>query len=403
MSLTKGWSYKCLEEITQKNRPISYGVVQTGEPLDEGVPCVRVVDLVSGKLSPQNLIKTTSEISKSYKRTILQANDLMFALRGDIGCVKKVNEELIGANLTRGVALIAPNSEVDSSYLYWQIQSPSFRREMMTLVNGSALQEIPIKSLRKVQVPVAPKDEQKKIAEILSTWDKAIESADHLMRAASKQYKNLIQRLIIEMPTSGSVEVNDLILSDVCRLAGGAGFPEIHQRKKDGTHLFVKVSDMNHLPNKREIIMATNTIDEGTAKELRATFFPPGSTIFPKVGAALLTNKRRFLARPTAIDNNCMAAIPDTEKIVPWYLYHFLLTVDLARFVQIGALPSVNQSTVGNIQIVLPNLDYQRRAADGLLSAARWIDELEKRKEFLIKQKQGLMQKLLTGKVRVKV
>lgn len=61
-----GWEEKSLKDICQKT--ISYGIVQTGENIENGVPCVRVVDLSKNTLNPVEMIKTSDKIHQSYKR-----------------------------------------------------------------------------------------------------------------------------------------------------------------------------------------------------------------------------------------------------------------------------------------------------------------------------------------------
>jgi type I restriction enzyme, S subunit len=144
------WQVRPLDSITDPKRPISYGIVQTGRPVNNGVKCVRVVDLENGRVRADDLITTSAEISASYKRTLLAKGDLVIALRGKIGELALIDEQLVGANLTRGVALIAPLSEYDSAYLLHYLSSPDNKRVLEKNLNGSALQEIPIGTLRKI-------------------------------------------------------------------------------------------------------------------------------------------------------------------------------------------------------------------------------------------------------------
>jgi type I restriction enzyme, S subunit len=67
------WQVRPLDSITDPKRPISYGIVQTGRPVNNGVKCVRVVDLENGRVRADDLITTSAEISASYKRTLLEA------------------------------------------------------------------------------------------------------------------------------------------------------------------------------------------------------------------------------------------------------------------------------------------------------------------------------------------
>ena len=105
--IPEDWEIQTLGNLTDAQRPISYGIVQTGPATPNGVKCLRVVDIEDGQINKNNLITTTQTISNAYKRTILRAGDLVMPLRGKVGDVALVNEDLAGSNLTRGLALIA--------------------------------------------------------------------------------------------------------------------------------------------------------------------------------------------------------------------------------------------------------------------------------------------------------
>ncbi len=166
------------------------------------------------------------------------------------------------------------------------------------------------------------------------------------------------------------------------------------QGKKEGDLAFIKVSDMSLSGNERFITVANNYVDEGTATRLGANVFPARSTVFAKVGAALLLNRRRMLTSPTIIDNNMMAAIPTEAD--PEFLFHFLCSVDFANYVQMGALPSINQSALGAIPFPKLSMPQQRRIAE-ILST---LDEAIAQTEALIAKhrqiKAGLMHDLFT-------
>ena len=167
------WEKKKLSEVSDKK--ISYGVVQTGEPIIDGIPCVRVIDLDKSKIDFSTMITTTNEINQSYKKTILEKHDIMLALRGDIGLVKLVDKKLIGCNITRGIARISPKkSIINPHFLLWTIRSHYFRKDLLRKVNGSALKEIPINELRKTNVFIPELEKQKEIAEILITIENYI-------------------------------------------------------------------------------------------------------------------------------------------------------------------------------------------------------------------------------------
>jgi type I restriction enzyme S subunit len=254
----------------------------------------------------------------------------------------------------------------------------------------------------KVYLP--PLTEQRKIAAVLHTWDEAIRLTQDLIAAKQQRKKGLMQRLLtgqVRFPGFEDRPWRWVRIDEVCRSKSGVGFPREQQGRDDLPILCIKVSDMNLEGNEKYIVNAKNTVDQNIVQELRATVLQAGTVVFPKVGAALLTNKRRLTTKPTTFDNNIMALIP--VKIDPEFLYYLSLTLDMARLVQPGALPSVNQSDIGAINIGLPAIKEQQRIAAVLQACDREIKLLHQKLAALQQQKKGLMQHLLTGQIRVRV
>ncbi len=189
-------------------------------------------------------------------------------------------------------------------------------------------------------------------------------------------------------------------LSDVAEIGGGNGFPDSYQGKASGDHPFIKVSDLNLPGNERLVLHANNWISDDVRKKLKAKVFPKGAVVFAKVGGALLTNKRRILTRDTVIDNNMMALTP--KCIHSGYLYQVLLSIDMGRYRQEGAVPSINGSRVGEISIDVPPDIEQRKVADIL---GKWDAAQEKLDAIIAvkdRRKQALMQQLLSGGLRLR-
>ena len=104
-------------------------------------------------------------------------------------------------------------------------------------------------------------------------------------------------------------------LEEVAEVRGGVGFPLDKQGHRSGSYPFIKVSDMNLKGNQTYIRNANNYINQQEADELGANIFTSGTTVFPKVGEAIATNKKRILTELTIIDNNMIGiTVSDTEK-----------------------------------------------------------------------------------------
>lgn len=157
----KGWGSCQLSDICKKK--ISYGIVQTGDNLPNGIPCLRVVDLTRDIIHIEDMIRTSEQTNRAYSKTILEKAEIVMALRGDIGLVRLIDDDLVGTNITRGLARISPETkDVFPEFLLWELRSPQFRTDLISRVSGSALQEISLTELRKVRILLPPLPEQQK-------------------------------------------------------------------------------------------------------------------------------------------------------------------------------------------------------------------------------------------------
>ena len=175
-----GWEVRELNEICSKT--ISYGIVQTGPEVANGIPCIRVVDLSKKHMNTSDMIKTSEKIHQSYKKTILEKDELVMALRGEIGLVRIIEDDLSGINITRGIARLAPKKNwVVPDFLLWAMRSYEVKKDLSRKSGGSALQEISLTALRKVKITLPPLPEQRRIAAALSDTDALITALERLI------------------------------------------------------------------------------------------------------------------------------------------------------------------------------------------------------------------------------
>ncbi|CAK7047653.1 restriction endonuclease subunit S [Saezia sanguinis] len=143
-------------------------------------------------------------------------------------------------------------------------------------------------------------------------------------------------------------------LKEVAEIRSGWGFPNAYQGKSEGSYPFYKVSDMNIVGNETTMTAANNFIDDTVVKKLGITPAPAGTVIFPKIGAAVATNKKRLLSMPSAYDNNVMGLI-SSEKISARFLFYWMQTINLSSLAHdSGALPSIRKSEMEALLIPIP-------------------------------------------------
>ena len=165
-------------------------------------------------------------------------------------------------------------------------------------------------------------------------------------------------------------EMNSLKHWKVIRLEGiadiraGSAFPIKYQGNIEGKYPFYKVSDMNLTGNETLMHASNNWIDEDTVKTLKAKLFPKDTVIFPKVGAAVHTNKKRILSVEGLVDNNVMGVmIRDYSECIPYFLLYWFEFIDLVDLSNPGPLPAITATKVKDTTIPLPPLPEQRTIA----------------------------------------
>ena len=146
---------------------------------------------------------------------------------------------------------------------------------------------------------------------------------------------------------------------------------------------------------------SNNWIDSPTLKELKAKTFPRSAIVFPKIGAALLTNKKRMLVRDSVIDNNVMAVVVDDgSECFPDYLYQWFLTLDLGRIANPGTVPSLTSGRLEEVALPLPPLPEQRKIAAVLGLAQEAIQQQARLIGLTTELKKALLHKLFTEGLR---
>ncbi|MFL1807917.1 restriction endonuclease subunit S [Plesiomonas shigelloides] len=403
-----GWNSKPLAQLLEKI--IDYRG-QSVPKSSSGIPLITARNVREGYLDFSNQeYVDESKFEEWMTRGIPQKGDILFTTEAPLGKACRYPSEGMYAIGQRTVTL-RTNKKLDPEFLLYTILSERGQLLIDLRSSGSTAKGIKSSELKKVKIAYPESlSEQRKIAKILSTWDKAITTTEQLIAASQQQKKALMQQLLtgkkrLLNPETGKVFEGVWehgFLGNLCVFKGGSAFKERYQGQTDGDYPFIKVSDMNLPKNGKFIVQANNWLSADVAKEIKAKAFEKGAVVFAKVGAALLLNRRRILVQPTIIDNNMMAAIPN-KKCHTEFLYQLMLMIDFAKLVQDGAVPSINQSDLNRFKITYPMLEEQQKIASVLTAADKEIELLETKLAHLKEEKKALMQQLLTGKRRVKV
>ena len=170
------------------------------------------------------------------------------------------------------------------------------------------------------------------------------------------------------------VEIEWKPLKEVAEVRSGWGFPNAYQGKSEGIYPFYKVSDMNIVGNETQMGIANNYIDDAVVKKLGVTLAPAGTVIFPKIGAAVATNKKRLLSMPSAYDNNVMGLI-SSGKISARFLFYWMQTINLSSLAHdSGAVPSIRKSEMEALPIPIPCPENSKKSLEIQAEIVRILD-----------------------------
>lgn len=381
-----GVSTTPLATVADARAPIVYGIVQPGPEIPGGVPFVQSRD-VGGAVDVNALNRTSEQIAQQYRRSKIAPGDILFSLRGNIGQSSMAPAELDGANIARGVARIRVGAKGDPEFFRYVLQGPVLQRLIARNANGSTFRELSIEELRKLPIPDVSLPEQRKIAEILRTWDEALEKLTALRAAKARWLDGLAAKLI-------------------------------HDEQAERLHLrdFLReVSRRNRGQQVERVLSVTNS----------AGFVLAEDQFAHRVASADLSNYKivkrgHYAYNPSRINVGSIARLDAWEDgaLSPMYVVfqvrdgldsdffgHWLRSAEARQRIALAAQGSVRETVsfgdLGSILIPVPTIDRQRAISRVLNAGRDEIALIDAEIEALTRQKRGLMQKLLTGEWRV--
>ena len=390
----EGWTERPLDDLTAQS--VTYGVVKPGDERTGGIPFVRGGDFPDGHIRIGNLRTISPEISAGYKRTVLRGGEILVSLVGYPGATAVVPEELAGANIARQAALVRPNGKVHRDYLFQFLRSPIGQKRMLAQSLGSAQQVINLKDLKSVAVAIPPLPEQRKIADILSTWDQAIETTEALLATARTQKRALMQFLLTgkrRFPEFEGQEWQEVRLGDL--------FTERSERGGDNLPLLAITGGRGVIPQSETDRRDKSREDKSTYKQIH-----PGDIGYNSMrmwqGVSALSSLSGLVSPAYTI----VKPGPEIDAGFVAHLFKLPRQVHLFRRYSQGLTSdtwNLKFKQFAEVPTRIPSVPEQLMIAEVLDSQDAEIANLETHADKLRTEKKALMQQLLTGKRRVVV
>jgi type I restriction enzyme S subunit len=334
-------------------------------------------------------------------KKIANQGDILVSIRAPVG---EINIAPHQCCIGRGLAAITAKS-IHSSYLYHSLFI--HRRALQKIAQGSTFDAINSRELSDLLIFLPPFLEQKKIAEILTTVDEAIEKTNQIIEKTKKVKKGLMQKLLTrgighknfkktligEIPEEWGV----IRLRDITQKFYNGGTPDTKIREYwDGNIPWITGADFEDQKIRRFRRYIT---DEGVRNS--------ATSLIPKGNLLVVTRtgvgKLAIAPFDIAISQDITGVILDSEKALPGYIYWCLnfRSDRLRSIIQGTSINGLLREDLESITLPLPTLSEQEQIAAILFSFDVEIEEETNRREQLEVLKKGLMQVLLTGKIRV--
>ena len=293
--------------------------------------------------------------------------------------------------------------DITGKYFYYYF-SNYFYDEVIKYTAKTSVDSVRRDMIAKMLLPIPTLNEQKSITESIEEIDNLLQSLETLIDKKKKIKQGTMQQLLTgkkRLPGfSDEWEVKKLI--ELGYFVSGNGFPIIYQELNEGEFPFYKVSDFNNIGNEIYMIRANNYIDEQIREKLSAKIIPKNSIIFAKIGAAIFLERKRISSVKCCIDNNMMSYICDVNYLYEKFAYYLYNSIKLSSLVSATALPSLSAKDIGELKINIPiNIDEQKAIANILTVMDSEIATLQQKLEKYKRIKQGMMQELLTGRIRL--
>jgi len=192
-------------------------------------------------------------------------------------------------------------------------------------------------------------------------------------------------------------------LDSICNIFAGDTAPQGDEYFVNGKYPFVRVQHLNYLEEDKYPIVY-DKINEKAVKDYNLKLFKKGSILLAKSGESIRTEKKAILKFDSYVVNHLAVLEVKNENIADnIFLFYYFKNFKLSSLLTQTSMPSINLSTLKRLKVPLPPLEEQKAIAEVLSTFDKRKELLQKKKGIMEKIKKGLMDLLLTGKVRIKI
>jgi type I restriction enzyme S subunit len=397
MRVPEGWETKKLgklaKTVTSGSRDWAQYYAESGSKF------IRMTNLrrdgIQLKLDDLKYVNVSND-SADGKRTALQNGDILISITAELGKIGWIPEGFGEAFINQHTALIRINQEMaNSKFIAYLLSSKKMNQVINTLNDAGAKAGLNLPTIKEFKILLPPLYEQQKIAQILSTWDKAIEKLEALIIAKQKRKNAMMQQLLTgEIRFFGfKGEWETFHLGDL--------FEERTETRFNDLNLLSITREKGVIP--RDEVERRDTSNEDKSKYLRIC---PGdigyNTMRMWQGVSALSDLEGIVSPAYTV---CKPRKNVDGRFIS-FLFKLTYLMHLFQRYSQGLTSdtwNLKFRHFSKIKVRIPMLLEQQKIATILSSADKEITTHKNQLTVLKQQKTALMQQLLTGKKRVNV
>lgn len=393
-----------IDSLSNKTSKIGSGITPTGGERvykKEGKPFIRSQNVGWGSLNLTDVAFIDLSTHESFIGTEIKDADLLLNITGaSIGRCSIANEKIVGGNVNQHVCIIRVNqSELNPRYVLFVTLSRIGQAQIDSFQAGGNRQGLNFEQIGRIIVPIPPLPEQTAIATALSDVDALISGLDQLI-----EKKRAIKQAAMQELLTGKRRLpgfkgswNYKKLGDISVSYSG-GTPNTNKIEYFGGKIpWVSISDMTRCG--KFISQTERTLSVQGFDNCAAKLFPPFTILY----AMYASIGECSISEVELCSSQAILGIIPNKSINCEYLYYYLVFKknDILEMRQQGTQKNLNAMLVRSIDIPISSLPEQTAIATVLSDMDAEISALETRRAKTISLKQGMMQELLTGRVRL--
>lgn len=360
-------------------------------------PYIRITDFDGHKINLSAIQYVTEEVQKSISRYIVNKQDIIISNVGTIGLCAKIPDELDNANLTENcVKLVFDKNKIDTNFLYYHLISPDTQELINSLDVGSTQPKLPIYNIQKIDISLPPLEEQKAIAEVLSSLDDKIDLLHRQNQTLESLAQTLFRQWFIE---EAKEEWEEKTLSYFGDIICGKTPSKSNSQYFDGNVPFIKIPDMH---GNTFIFKTTDTLSEIGKESQKNKTLPPKSICVSCIATVGLVSMNIIESQT----NQQINSIIPNKDIYRYFIYLFMQSsYDLLHAMASGGTATLNLNTgdFSKMEILKPDDETLKIFHQVIEPTFDKIFINSKQIQTLENLRDTLLPKLLSGEVRVKI